>query len=228
MAAATGPVNVGGDRQRAFRPSHWPSRADQTEDCPLTAHFRHSTLGDAAGQLLSTAGRGRPLPLWRRVVLALLRVQVIHGEASAQIERGPIILALNHASFLDGVLVAVASPRPLHFPVNLRHSRQHPATRRILAWMERQGLGTVVPMDRTSVFGIRRLREALIAGHGVCIFPEGRISGGDAGTVEAPGYLWLQERTGRPVVWGRIEGAERSRLWAKSGDQLWPQIRLFI
>jgi acyl-[acyl-carrier-protein]-phospholipid O-acyltransferase/long-chain-fatty-acid--[acyl-carrier-protein] ligase len=156
-----------------------------------------------------------------------MHVRVTYGEAAEQIAAGPCIVACNHLSMLDGVIVSLASPRPLFFAVNIFHAREHPLTSRLLAWMERRGLGTVVPLDSGSVFGLRRLRVALDDGHAVCIFPEGKIA--DAGPLpERPGLAWLQARSGCPVVRVRIEGAEHSRLFAGKGDQLWPKIRLVL
>jgi acyl-[acyl-carrier-protein]-phospholipid O-acyltransferase/long-chain-fatty-acid--[acyl-carrier-protein] ligase len=93
--------------------------------------------------------------------------------------------------------------------------------------MEGRGLGTVVPLDGTSVFGLRRLDAALRTGAGVCLFPEGRIAEG-APLPEQPGLDWLRTRSGRPLVRIRIDGADRSRLFARRGDRLWPAIRLLI
>lgn len=170
---------------------------------------------------------GSTLPFWRRAILIAMRVRVNYGDAAIQLTSGekPIILVASHASMLDGPLLAMASPRPLFFAVNKRHAQHHFAISRLLRWMERHGLGTVVPLDSSSIFGIRRLRRALLDGHSICIFPEGRISAGQP-LPEQPGSAWLAEATGATVVRVRIEGAERSRWLAPGGDQMWPRIRL--
>ena len=161
------------------------------------------------------------------MVLRLMRVRVTYGEAAERIAAGPCIVACNHLSMLDGVIVSLASPRPLFFAVNVFHAREHPLTSHLLAWMERRGLGTVVPLDSGSVFGLRRLQTALGDGHAVCVFPEGQIA--DEGPLpERPGLAWLQKHSRCPVVRVRIEGAERSRLFTRKGDQLWPAIRLLF
>ena len=184
-------------------------------------------MTDAAHPLMGIGASRRTLPFWRRAILAVLRVRVSYGPAAERIASGSCIVACNHVSMLDGVIVALASPRPLHFAVNLRHARAHPVTSRLLAWMEGRGLGTVVPLDGTSVFGLRRLDAALRTGAGVCLFPEGRIAEG-APLPEQPGLAWLRARNGRPLVRIRIEGADRSRLFARRGDRLWPAIRLVM
>ena len=167
------------------------------------------------------------LATWRRVVLHLMRVKISYGEAAERIAAGPCIVACNHVSMLDGVIVSLASPRPLFFAVNVFHARAHPLTSRLLAWMERRGLGTVVPLDSGSAFSLRRLRVALHEGHAVCVFPEGRIAD-EQPLPERPGLAWLETRSGCPVVRIRIEGAERSRLFTRKGDRIWPAISLLF
>ena len=156
-----------------------------------------------------------------------MRVQVTYGEAAERIAAGPCIVACNHVSMLDGVLISLASPRPLFFAVNVFHAREHPLTSRLLTWMEKRGLGTVVPLDGRSVFGLRCLHTALRDGHAVCVFPEGQIA--DEGPLpERPGLTWLQTRSGCSVVRVRIKGAERSRLFSRRGNQIWPAIHLSL
>ena len=172
-------------------------------------------------------GHNLLLPLWRRALLAILRVRVSYAEGAKALEDGPCIVACrNHRSMIDGVVVALAAPRALYFPVNVHHARRHPGTRAVLSWMERRGLGTIVPMDGAAIFGLRHLRRALLDGHSVCIFPEGKIGDAGASLPEQPGHLWLANSTGRPMVWIKLEGAERSRLFARAGDKLWPRIHL--
>ncbi|WP_146162227.1 hypothetical protein [Marinobacter sp. 3-2] len=56
-------------------------------------------------------------------------------------------------SMLDGVLIALASPRPLVFAVNVNHAQRHPVTSRVLGAMSAIGLGRVVPVDSTRPVG---------------------------------------------------------------------------
>lgn len=167
------------------------------------------------------------LPLWRRIALDSMRVSVDYGLVAAQMMHGPTIVACNHQSLLDGIIVALASPRPMVFPVTPRYSRNHPLTPRLLRWLERRGLGRVVTMDGDHIYALRELRRALAEGDSVCIFPEGRI--GDGGCLqEQPGFRWLHEQTGCPVVRAVLTGADRSRLFAKAGSEYRPAIHLAL
>lgn len=162
---------------------------------------------------------------WRRWTLKALRVDVRYGAVSSELGAGPCIVICNHVSLLDGVIIAMASPRPMTFPVTPKHSKRNPATRAVLRWLERRGLGTVVPMDRTSFYAVRSLRQSLLDGNSVCIFPEGKIADGGPSQMHR-GYNWLSEQTGASIVTAKISGAERSRIFARHGTNLWPSIQL--
>lgn len=162
---------------------------------------------------------------WRRAALKLLRVHVRYGEVSESLMNGPCIVICNHVSLLDGVIIALASPRPMVFPVTPKHSQRNPFTRAVLRWLERRGLGTVVPMDGSSFHAIRSLRQSLIASQSVCIFPAGKIADGTSSQMHR-GYKWLSEKTDTVVVEATISGAEHSRIFARHGTILWPSIQL--
>ena len=162
----------------------------------------------------------------RAVSLRLLRVRVTYKVATVNLlQREPVIVCSNHVSLLDGVIVAFASPVPLTFGVDTDFSRRSKIASMgmsILSWF---GFGTVVPIDSNSPHGIRTLSRALENGESVMIFPEGGIGDGDPAP-DKPGVAWLQKRTGAPVVWISIIGAEKSKLFAKSGNHLWPCIKI--
>lgn len=166
------------------------------------------------------------IPLWRRLALRAFRVKVSYADVAEQLEDGASIIICNHESLLDGVIIAFASPRPLHFAINTNHSLRHPIITPFLRWLERRGLGTIVPMDGSSIYGIRALRKALDAGEPVLIFPAGRRTLDP--TLEHPGYRWLHEKTGAPIVRATIEGASQSRLFALQGTAFWPRITLTL
>ena len=49
-----------------------------------------------------------------------------------------------------------------------------------------------------------------------------------AAQTELQGVYWLQRRAGVALIRVRIEGAENSRIFAKAGTAMWPQIRLIF
>jgi acyl-[acyl-carrier-protein]-phospholipid O-acyltransferase/long-chain-fatty-acid--[acyl-carrier-protein] ligase len=129
---------------------------------------------------------------------------------------------------LDGIIVALASPVPLTFGVDTGFSRRSRLARRGMAMLAWLGFGEVVPIDANSPFGIRALAKALERGDSVMLFPEGRISETGLPQHEQPGVRWLAKRSGVRIHRIRIIGAERSRLFAKAGQHLWPSIHVIF
>lgn len=163
----------------------------------------------------------------RSVSLYLLRVKTSYSDNSVRLlEQGGVIVCANHVSLLDGIIVALASPRPLVFGVDTDFSRRSKFAVRGMKILSRLGFGSVVPIDAQSPYGIRTLYKALARGESVMVFPEGRISDTGQALPEQPGVDWLVSRTKAPVVRVHIEGAERSALFAKSGRVLWPEIKI--
>lgn len=167
------------------------------------------------------------IPFWRWALLRLFRVRVRYTRhVTKSLATRPVILTCNHLSMLDGVLIALASPRPLVFAVNVNHAQRHPVTSRVLGAMSAIGLGRVVPVDSTRPVAARGLLQALHQGDSVMIFPEGRISPTGRPLEPMPGVDWLAGRAGVPVLSLRLRGSHRSRWFGKAGSEAWPRIWL--
>jgi acyl-[acyl-carrier-protein]-phospholipid O-acyltransferase/long-chain-fatty-acid--[acyl-carrier-protein] ligase len=163
----------------------------------------------------------------RITVLRALRVRASYDPATvAAIAAGRTIVCCNHVSFADGIIVALASPVPLAFGVEAEFSRRNPLTRAGLNMLAAFGFGSIVPIDSSSPFGIRRLAAELSAGRSVMLFPEGRISPTGKQQELRPGITWLANRCSARIRWISIRGAERSRLFAKAGSHWWPAIQI--
>ncbi len=133
----------------------------------------------------------------------LFRFRVVHRER--MIQSGPVILAMNHQSYLDPPLAGITCDRPIYF-----------LARRTL--LNIPLLGGVLPkvnvipvnqegVDRTAIKALIRVLEA---GNGVLIFPEGsRTMDGDLQPAE-PGLGLVIARTLAPVVPMRIFGAREA------------------
>jgi 1-acyl-sn-glycerol-3-phosphate acyltransferase len=115
---------------------------------------------------------------------------------------GGVILAANHQSYLDPVLVAVHLRRPVSFM-----AKSELFTNRYFGWLirtlhaypVRQGEGDVGAVKET----IRRLQE----GYAVNIYPEGsRTETGEIGPMEK-GIALMIRRAAVPVVPVAIEGS---------------------
>ena len=163
----------------------------------------------------------------RRMLLRALRVRVA-GDIPLEelLLKGRVVVASNHVSFLDGVVVALASPVPLIFPVDTAFSQDAFFSRHFLSLLEWFGWGEVVPMDSAKPAALKTLKRRLDAGANVLIFPEGQISPDGQPRMSMPGTDWLVRKTGAKRIELQIDGAEKSLLFGKAGSQLWPSITL--
>ena len=85
-------------------------------------------------------------------------------------DRGPVLLASNHVSGLDPLLLVAASRRPLRFLI-----AREQYERRGLQWLFRAA--GCIPVDRAArpEQALRAALRALQAGEAVALFPHGRI-----------------------------------------------------
>jgi 1-acyl-sn-glycerol-3-phosphate acyltransferase len=114
----------------------------------------------------------------------------------------PFILAANHHNYLDGVVLAVALPRPLGFlvmPRVYRASPLHPVLHRLIGSIR-------VEVDHPDPGALKRALRRLAAGHPVCIFPEGPFSREGRLVRGRPGVATLASRSGVPVIPAAIRG----------------------
>lgn len=168
------------------------------------------------------------IALWRRLILRAFRVEVYFADTGTLLSGKPVIVICNHQSLLDGLILAFACPIKMVFPVTPKHSIENPFTRRGLRLLERLGLGWVFPLNSEHPFALRRLQRALEDGQSVAIFPEGRIAVPSEQLPQKAGAQWLQERTGAAIVRARLIGADKSRIFARAGTQIWPKVTLKI
>lgn len=118
---------------------------------------------------------------------------------------GPLIIAANHASLVDGPLVGcVIAPRRRPFAMGKKELFDKP----VLGWWLR-GIGSF-PVDRTGdATSAMRAALAVLEGGG-CLYmaPEGtRVRSGERRAPKA-GVSFLSARAGAPVVPVRVLGAE--------------------
>lgn len=161
---------------------------------------------------------------WRQLFLRALRVRVSFTAQARLMVDGPCIVICNHESLLDGVIFALAAPVSMDYAVTPKYAVENAVTRCALGFLERCGLGRVIPLSADRSIAIRGLHRSLVAGRSVMIFPTGTISPGD----EKNGYLWLSQKTGCPIVRASISGASDSKLFAVNGKYIWPKIELTI
>jgi 1-acyl-sn-glycerol-3-phosphate acyltransferase len=162
--------------------------------------------------------RGDVTPLIRSVAAgarfiarAFTRVR-IEGDTGAIPKEGPVILAANHISNADAVLIgAFLTPklgRRIHW-LGKKEMFDWP----VVGFMARNG--GIIPVDRAAadVEAFRVARRVLDAGHVLMVFPEGTRS--PTGELQAPkdGLSMLALRTNATIV--PIGISNTDRVWPK-------------
>lgn len=126
---------------------------------------------------------------------------------------GPVILAFNHCSHLDGPRAASVIPRHIAFAVKQKYVEK-PI---IGPWLREFG-SIVVPEDGKGV--VQAIGAHLKTGDAVGIFPEGtRSADGQLGVLKR-GMLLAAQRYKSPVVPIKISGTD----WAWQPGRLLPRI----
>ncbi|HHC09124.1 MAG TPA: 1-acyl-sn-glycerol-3-phosphate acyltransferase [Actinobacteria bacterium] len=144
-------------------------------------------------------GVNRP---FRSLARALLDLEITGVEHVPR--RGPVILAANHLSHLDPVLVTSAADRAVRYlAVDELFGRSR-------LFDAATGFFGTIPLDRDGI-PIQALRAALEhvdAGGALGVFPEGRRVRHWGETPPRRGAAWLAWMTGAPLVPVAIRGSE--------------------
>lgn len=133
--------------------------------------------------------RGRPTSRW--LIRRRYDVRVHHAEKFPA--HGPVVVAGNHVGFVDGPLMAIFAPRPVHALT------KEEMFNGALGWFLRRA--GQVPLDRfhTDPLAVRTALRVLRDGHAVGVFPEGTRGPGDLQEFHT-GAAYLALVTGAPVV----------------------------
>ena len=130
---------------------------------------------------------------------------------------GPAVIAPNHDSVLDGIVLGAVSPRALRFLAKAELWRS-----RLLAWVL-DGLGAIgIKRGCGDQLALARMRQALEEGQAVAIFPQGAISGD---RVWHRGAARLALVTGAPLVPVRLFGTARA---LSRGSIGFPRLRIIF
>ena len=119
--------------------------------------------------------------------------------------RGGLLLASNHQSYLDPILIGVAQSRPLHFIARRSLFRFGPFRALIRALHAH-------PIDRgrADLGAVRLVLDLLRGGNAVLIFPEGtRTRTGALGRAK-PGMAHIARRAGVPILPVLVDGSWRA------------------
>jgi len=135
-----------------------------------------------------------------------------------------VIIAANHQSFLDPLIIGTFLPEKPAFAINIFQ-----ADKFYIHWIER--LVKLYRLDPSKPMSMKSLIHDLRHGAKVVIFPEGRIttSGGIMKIYEGTGLII--EKTGATVLPVRIDGADYSkvsRLSHKLRQRWFPKVRMTV
>ena len=126
-----------------------------------------------------------------------LRWQVFYPERIPR--EGPLLLASNHASFLDPPLIGAASPRPLYYLA--RHTLFQFAP---FGWLLRHWNTVPVDRDRGGPKGLKTVLDLINRGRAVVLFPEGTRSPDGSLRPARPGIGFLVAKTSCPILPVRV------------------------
>ncbi|HTQ75658.1 MAG TPA: MFS transporter [Burkholderiales bacterium] len=150
-------------------------------------------------------------------------------------ESGPAVLVCNHVSFVDGLVIAAACPRPVRFVMDHQIFRIP-----VLSFVFRTGRAIPIAPAREDPQALERayddIAKALEEGDLVGIFPEGRITDdGNLGPFR-PGISRIVARTPVPVIplalrglWGSFfsrRGGPAMTKWGRIAKRIYSRIAL--
>jgi cytidylate kinase len=176
---------------------------------------------------LGVIRRGRPAPtriadhktliirigsLILRVIARLIVRIRVEGDLSAIPESGPLIIAANHASSADPVLIGAFLNGRLNRPLNWLGKREL-VEMPVIGWFMRQA--GIHPVDRATadVEAFRTAMRILESGNILTVFPEGTRSRDGALQKVREGVAVLALRSGAPVL--PVGVADTDKVWRK-------------
>ncbi len=149
------------------------------------------------------------------LVRAVYRLEVVGADRLPV--TGPAVIAPNHDSVLDGIILGAAISRELRFLAKAELWRS-----RLLAWVL-DGLGAIgIKRGHSDQLALARMRQALEAGQAVAIFPQGAVRGD---RVWHRGAARMALVTGAPLVPIRLVGTAQA---LSRGIIGFPRLRVIV
>ncbi len=154
------------------------------------------------------------------VAQVFFHYRVLHRER--MIQGGPVILAMNHQSFLDPSFAGINCDRAIYFL-----ARRSLLDVPLLGWLLPKL--NVIPVNQEAIdrSALKALIRAIKSGNGALVFPEGSRTPDGNLQPALPGVGLIIAKTGAPVVPMRIFGAFDA--WPIGGKlRLWRRITIVI
>jgi hypothetical protein len=150
-------------------------------------------------------------------------------------DSGPAVLVCNHVSYVDGLVIAAACPRPVRFVMDHQVFKIP-----VLSFVFRTGRAIPIAPAREDPAALERaydeIARALEEGDVVCIFPEGKITYDGNLNPFRPGITRIVQRTPVPVVplalrglWGSFfsrRGGAAMTQWGRIAKRIYSRIAL--
>lgn len=152
------------------------------------------------------------------VMRALYRVRSSGAEYIPS--TGGVLLLSNHLSYVDGLVLQLACPRPIRF-IAFQGLKNQWLFKLCLSWA-----GVISISSRRPADGIKAAVSALKAGDVVCIFPEGSISRTGQLMQIKRGFEVIARHAGVPVIPAMIDGLWGSVFSFSGNNYLWKSPRL--
>lgn len=157
-------------------------------------------------------------------VLAVLVTRVLYRVRFSGAENVPatggVLLLSNHLSYVDGLVLQLACPRPIRF-IAFQGLSGHWFFERALRWA-----GVILISSARPTDGIKAAVAALKAGDAVCVFPEGEISRTGQLMKLKRGFEVIARHGGVPVLPIAVDGLWGSVFSFAGNRYLWKSPRL--
>lgn len=153
------------------------------------------------------------------LVHTFYRIRLVHAERIP--EAGPAVLVCNHVSYVDALVIAAASPRPIRFVMDHRIFDT-----RFASWVFRHAKAIPIAPRHENAERLTHAYDACEAalreGELVCIFPEGKLTRtGDINTFHH-GVMEILRRAQTPVIPMALRGLWGS-VFSRHADAQWPR-----
>jgi 1-acyl-sn-glycerol-3-phosphate acyltransferase len=162
----------------------------------------------------------------------LYRLKITNPEGIPH--QGAAVLAVNHVSFVDGLLVASASPRPVRF-VMLEEYARLPMVRFLFRGAKVIPIASARDDAELLARANDRIAEELAAGELVCVFPEGRITANGRLSPFRRGVEHLVRRSPVPVIpvaliglWGSFFSRAGGRAMRRPFRRFWSRVEVRV